>query len=418
MNALLLKEKLDYFVCGRKANTAAVTFSLLASCIGGTATIGMIGLASKCGWPAFWWLGSGSIGLLILGLFLAKKIRATRALTLSQIIEEHMGHRCQLFASLMIVLSNIAIVAAQFNALGLLLNSLFHLDFKFCIWTGAICVTGYTFVGGQRTVIHSDSWQLFIFASGFLLALGYLLYSYSFQAFLNFPPEIYNDQLSMEKMVYFLLVFGSSFIIGPMIVGRLLSAQNPMVAKKATLWASGGLAIMALVIVAIGISLTVCGLDPDAGDRQIFDRLLEVLPTWLSFYLSLGLLCAIISSADSCLLTAATIWSHDLQKNGTIFITRLVTLVISLCSVILVFSGKGILGLLLAASDIYVGGIIAPVMLVLLFNRKNQSFLLFLGMITGGSCGFISAYTGNFYWSFAGIGASFALALTSFYKIA
>ncbi|MBD5641641.1 MAG: hypothetical protein HDQ91_04405, partial [Desulfovibrio sp.] len=88
-----------YYVCGRQARAAPVGFSILASCIGGSATIGMTGLAWECGTPAFWWLGSGALGLAFLALFLAKKIRATNALTLPGVIACYLGPQCKALAA-------------------------------------------------------------------------------------------------------------------------------------------------------------------------------------------------------------------------------------------------------------------------------------------------------------------------------
>ena len=54
-----------FFVNDRSSGTWHTGFSLAASCIGGSATIGMAGLAWQVGTPAFWWLGSGACGLCL-----------------------------------------------------------------------------------------------------------------------------------------------------------------------------------------------------------------------------------------------------------------------------------------------------------------------------------------------------------------
>ena len=64
-----------FFVNSRASGPWQVGISIIASCVGGSATLGMAGLAWQAGTPAFWWLGGGACGLFVLTLFLAKKVR-------------------------------------------------------------------------------------------------------------------------------------------------------------------------------------------------------------------------------------------------------------------------------------------------------------------------------------------------------
>ena len=57
----------DFFVAGRKGSTPFITGSLLATIVGGSATVGMAGLGFTQGLTGSWWLLVGSIGLVILG---------------------------------------------------------------------------------------------------------------------------------------------------------------------------------------------------------------------------------------------------------------------------------------------------------------------------------------------------------------
>jgi len=65
----------DFFVAGRKGSSLLITGSLLATIVGGSATVGMAGLGFTQGLTGMWWLLVGSIGLIILGLFFADKVR-------------------------------------------------------------------------------------------------------------------------------------------------------------------------------------------------------------------------------------------------------------------------------------------------------------------------------------------------------
>ena len=45
-----------FFLNHRQSGTTEVSFSILASCVGGSATVGLCGLAFTAGFPANWWL--------------------------------------------------------------------------------------------------------------------------------------------------------------------------------------------------------------------------------------------------------------------------------------------------------------------------------------------------------------------------
>lgn len=408
----LNNQTLGFFLCNRKAGAGMAAFSIMASCIGGTATIAMLALSARAGWPAFWWLGSGSVGLAALGFFFAKKIRASRAATLPEIIDMALGAKCRLFASIVVLLSSLAIVAAQFNAIGVILSAFAGLDFGLCVILGSAAIWLYTCIGGQSAVMKSDIWQFILLAASLAVALVWLLRLPECAAALyRAPLEFANQELPLSRVIYFITVFGGSFTIGPMIFGRILSAKSPRAAKTGALIAAIGVAAMAALIAAMGIAMAGLPLASASPEQILLAVCNLAFPRWLVWFLIMGLIAAVVSSADSCLLTAAIICSHDLHFGGTVRATRLAMTIIAMASCCIVFGGRGILGLLLAASDIYTCGIVAPAIVLLICGKKLRP-ALFLGAMTGGGlCGLFAAISGNYFWSFAGLGVSTALAL-------
>lgn len=406
------RQTLAYFLCSRKANTCMVAFSILASCIGGTATLAMITLASAGGWPAFWWLGSGALGLGLLGLLLAKKIRATRAATLPEIAGLYLGPKSRQLAAIIVIASNIAIIAAQFNAIGVLLSMLAGFDFTISVITGSIIILAYTCIGGQKAVMKSDIWQFAVLAISLWLILIYLLARPECRAYIiHTPLEIANPIIPPIRILYFILVFGSSFLIGPMLFGRLLSARSQATAKTASFCAAFGMALMAALITLIGIGIAGLGLGENKPETLIPVALNLILPDWGLLIVILGLMAAVISSADSCLLSAAMVWSNDLHKNGDVKETRIAMALIALASCVFVFSGKSILDLLLAASDIYVAGMVAPLFICLVAHRRPLRAFGMSAICCGGFCGLLGAIYNSIGWSFAGLGFSFCITL-------
>ena len=107
------KEADDFFVAGRKGSSLFIVGSLLATIIGGSATVGMAGLGFQRGLTGAWWLLAGSVGLIILGAFFAGKIRQFALYTLPELIEKQYDRRMALASSVLIVIAWIAIIAAN-----------------------------------------------------------------------------------------------------------------------------------------------------------------------------------------------------------------------------------------------------------------------------------------------------------------
>jgi hypothetical protein len=117
-------DELSFFLNKRTGSAALVAFSIVASCVGASATMGMVGLAFTVGTPAFWWLGSGAAGLSVLTVLLARRVRSSRAYTLPEMLEAHLGSHVRRLASAIIVVAWTAILAAQFTALTQILAAL------------------------------------------------------------------------------------------------------------------------------------------------------------------------------------------------------------------------------------------------------------------------------------------------------
>ncbi len=400
-----------FFVNNRSGSPLMVAASIIASCIGASATVGMVGLAFSVGTPAFWWLGAGAVGLTALSLLLARRVRESGAYTMPQLAETFLGPAARPLLSIIIVIAWMAILAAQLTALAEVIRMLVP-------WPRLVCLgVGFSFVvlhslGGQAAVMRLDRFQTILLGGSLLILLGWLSghnptwpSTVSLQAVnADFPPE---------KLIYFLLVVGANYLVCPMLFGRLLSARDGKSARRAGLMAVGGIALCAVVIVAVGLACR--GLiPPDTPRDEVLTRALsEVLPLWMRLPLSLALLSAIVSSADSCLVTAATVLSHDLLKRDTPNAGRACVLVLGLAGTGLSLWGGGIIGLLLMAYDIYGCGVVGPVFVGLMLGkgRPLDSRFACAAVAAGGALGLASALSGRVECAYAGMALATLLAL-------
>lgn len=409
----------SFFVNDRQSTAMGVGTSIVASCVGGSATLGMAGLAWQVGTPAFWWLGSGAAGLVILSVFLARKVRETGARTMPEMITTYIGAPARPLTSVVIVLAWLSILAAQFSAMAAVIAPMAEVSQMTALIMGAALVVGYAAIGGQAAIIKSDFFQYGVLVLALLLALGMLLWQNpgglrgGVDALRSVPLEVVNADFSLSKLVYFMCILGGSYVVCPMLFGRLLSARDGQAAVRGGLGAVVGLVMTAALIVTLGLACR--GLVPagTAPEQVLSTVILQQFPSWMSAVILIGIFSAIISSADSCLLTAATVCSNDILRRGDTRTCRWCLLVIGLGGLALAAPGKGILALLLMANDIYVCGVVAPVFVGMLLHRYCffNKYVIALAIVCGGALGLTSALTDNTAFSYAGIATALGLSL-------
>jgi SSS family solute:Na+ symporter len=403
-----------FYVSNRQSGAFSVGISIMVSCVGASATIGTIGLAFIAGTPALWWLGAGAIGLVILSLFIARTVRKSGAYTLPHMVETFLGPSARQVIAVVIVVAWSSILAAQFSALISILTSLTGLAPLICLGIGFFLICTHA-IGGQAAVMRVDKFQLPIIVITLTVALIWLTGANpTWPASVDF--ELVNSHFPPKTLLYFLIIIGANYIVCPMLFGRLFSAKDERSAKLGGLIGAAGIMICCALIVAVGLACK--GFIPadTPQDAVLATALFEAMPHWLSIVLSLALISAIVSSADSCLVTAATVLSHDLLGKQEVSAGRWCIFALGLVGALVSIWGKGVIGFLLMAYDIFACGVVMPVFIgLLLRSRKIDPRWAKAAVAIGGTFGLTSAITGMPLFSYTGIAVSSLLMLCGTY---
>ncbi|MCL2123979.1 MAG: hypothetical protein FWH34_07785, partial [Desulfovibrionaceae bacterium] len=300
----------SFYVNNRESGAWGVGFSIFVSCVGASATIGVIGMAFAVGTPAFWWLGAGAAGLVLLSLALARKVRNSGAYTLPHMAETFLGPSTRPVISVIIVTAWLAILAAQFSALSRVLGTLTGLSPLPCLLIGLALICVHT-LGGQSSIMRIDRIQALIILSSLIALLAWLTQRNP-EWIGAARLEAVNTGFPPERLLYFLVIVGANYVVCPMLFGRVLSARNARNARLGGLIGAASIAICSVLIVAVGLACK--GLIPDQTpqDEVLTAALGAAVPRWMFLAVSMALVSAIVSSADSCLVTAASVLSFDL----------------------------------------------------------------------------------------------------------
>lgn len=407
----------SFFVADRGASFLFVAGSLFATIIGGSSTVGMAGLGYSIGLVGAWWLLVGALGLFSLALFLAEKVRGYALYTLPEILDNQYGPEAKLCASILIVIAWMGIIAGQIVAAGKILETILDFPPSFLMAITAFVFITYTILGGQYSVVRTDTIQsmIIIIAIVALIPLclckvggvGILREALGHEYF-SFPVS---SHFPWKTLFTYLFLVGSTYLVGPDIYSRIFCAKDKKIAKGATMTVALTLIPFAFLITIIGMSARV--LFPRISPEAAFPTMINSLfPIGLNGFIIAALLSAMMSSADTCLLTTSTIlsvdiikplYSLDMSERSLLLLSRLFIVLIGIFSLIIALTLKGVISSLLLGYTVYTSGLILPILLgfyrdTLKLTREGA----IAAIVAGGGLSLIGKLLG---WSFFGISA-------------
>jgi len=392
-----------FFVANRQGNTPLITGSLLATAIGGSATVGMAGLGFKQGLTGAWWLLVGSIGLLVLGFFFARKVRGAALYTLPELVGKQYGGVVGLAASILIVIAWIGVVAGQIVAAGKVLSILGMGSVTVWMLIFSLVVILYSVLGGQFSIIRTDFIQAVILFLGIFLASGLALSGIGGidglkaslpSGYFSFPVS---PVFSWKMLLSFLILVGATYVVGPDMYTRLFCAKDEGTARRSTFLTAALFIPLAFAVVFVGMSAKI--LYPQIPSEQAFPQVISgVFSPALSGLILAALIAALMSSAATCLLSQSVILTEDvfkrfrpsLDERRTVLLTRLSLVGFGLLALAVALVLKGVIASLLFAYTIFTCGLVVPVIAGFYQERLKVTWQGALAaMICGGAIGLI-----------------------------
>lgn len=386
----------DYSVAGKKQGGFSVIMTLLATVIGASTTIGITDTVYKIGFPGIWWLAFGALGLVFQAVFLSEKVRNINADTLPDLANKTVGKSAELIIAIIIVISWIGVIAGQFVAMNNLITFALGKNSKWIFAIVATIVIAYTMIGGQMSVVKTDKIQLFLIVFGIIGCMLYLYFSKSEnneQVFKNI--EFLNENYTCVNLFMQFFVIGGVYFLGPDIMSRNFICKDGKTAKKSAFIAGAVLLIFSILITFIGMWLRFNVAPEVLAGKSALMYAVSILPKPVAVLLIFGLLSAILSSTDTCLINASTIFAKDIIKKESVLAVRLTVLAIGTVSMLLAIIGRNdIMSLLTGAYSIYTPGVIFPLMIAILVWQKKdlRKGIWISAVIAGGIFGLAGSY--------------------------
>jgi SSS family solute:Na+ symporter len=373
----------DYFISGKQGNWLQVTGSLLATIMGGSAILGTIELSQRAGWAAIWFLGSASAGLFILAL-IAPRVSRYGHYTLPEMIGRFYGTRAEMVATILIPIAWLGVIAVQVIAGARIISSLGLTDYRQGAILCGLVFVFYTLLGGQKSVLKTDLIQAIIIIAGItLLFIMNLSAGRESEKIPISVPGILNENFSLADLFILLITYSVTFTVGPDIYSRIFCAKDEKTARISVI-------LVAVIVLPVAFMLTSLGINSSGGTGSAsvvplpgIDR----LSPWITGLMAVVLLSAIMSSADTTLLSTSTILTQLLVRNldakNSLKLTRIFIVLTGCISVFIAVMITSVLNAMLMALSFFSGAFILPVIAGISGWKVNRN-LATIAMITGG----------------------------------
>lgn len=320
----------DFFLAGRGLGAWVAAISASASSSSAWTLLGVSGAAYAWGLPALWLFPATVGGFLLNWSWVAPRLqrlaKKEEAITLSAVVAPaHIGAMRQLIlrvAACIIVFCFVFYIASQFEAAGKAFESVFGLSKQSSILIGAGIVLLYTLLGGFWAVSVTDSIQgglmvvaAIVLPAAALIAVGGLgPMTAGLGAIGNSGSPLGSDALASITGVFFVLgLFGIG--IGypgqPHVVNRFMALKDEPSLRQGRLIALAWAVIVYAGMLLLGLCARVLFADLGDAEQVLFKAAGDLLPPVVAGVMLAAVLSAIMSTADSQLLVAASAISYD-----------------------------------------------------------------------------------------------------------
>ncbi|MFC1785865.1 sodium:solute symporter [Candidatus Neomarinimicrobiota bacterium] len=338
------KSSSDYFTAGRSLPWFIAMLSIVATETSVLTFISIPGLAYRGDWQ-FLQLAMGYIaGRILVSIFLLPLYFKTGITSIYEVLGDRFGPKIQKLASSTFMITRVLADGIRFLAVAVIVQLITGWSLSFSIVIIGLITLIYTYSGGIRSVVWIDSFQFFLYLSGGIISIIFIL-SNTDASTINIIKEltdqnkfqIFNIDWQLLKNPF---AFISAFIGGAllsfashgadyMMVQRVLSTKNLSAARKAMVGSGVFVFIQFCVFLFAGslIFYYFGGMELE-NDREFPTFIAQYLPVGFKGLLLAGVLSSAMSTLSSSINSLAASTINDwVKKTKSLKLSRLVSLI-------------------------------------------------------------------------------------------
>lgn len=409
------KNMSDYFLGNRKLGAWVTSLSAEASDMSGWMLMGVPGFAYLAGLNAGWIAIGIAIGTWANWQFVAARLRrytelAGNSLTLPEFLQNRYhdtSNLLRIVPAIFILIFFILYTSSGFVAAGKLFETVFGMPFQYAIFLGAGSVVFYTLIGGFLAVSRTDFIQGVMMFFAILIVptcaamslggFGDTVSAISAYKESMLQPLTKPDGSTMGAIeLISLLAWGIGYFGQPHILVRFMAIKSTSELPQATRIAMTWVILSLAAAVAIGMVGTVYLTTPLEGTNAETVFLVmtnQLFPPIIAGLMLSAVLAAIMSTASSQLLVAASAFAQDFYKTllrkdadqaELVWISRASVLIIASIAVFLGFNPDSFILDMVAYAWAGFGAAFGPALLMSLFWKRTTRRGVIAGIIVGG----------------------------------
>lgn len=317
----------EYYVGSRSMGGFVLAMTTVATYVSASSFIGGPGAAYKfgLGWvllsmiqvPAIW------LTLGTLGKKFAMLARQTGSITINDLLFARYQNKVVVWlACISLLLAFFGMMVVQFIGAGRLLETTLGLPYEWSIGVFALVIGLYTFIGGFRAVVLTDTVQGLVMLIGTILLLGATLVAtggmdnamttlHAIDPRLLTPTGV-DDKLSATFMLSFWVLVCFGLIGLPHTVVRAMAYKDSRSLHRGILVGTVVMTVLVLGMHLAGVLARAVVPELDVPDKVIPTLMMTVLPPFVAGIFLAAPMAAIMSSIDSMLIQSSSTLIKDL----------------------------------------------------------------------------------------------------------
>lgn len=324
----------DYYVSGRNAPTILIVGSLVASYFSTVTFMGEVG-TSYDGYPIIMLTFSAFNACgYVLGAFLfGRYLRRSKALTLPEFFGQRFKSiKVRRTAAIITILGLGTYLVAVTQGASLLLSDILGVNFVTALVIIWITYTSFTFMGGAKGVIITDTVMFFFFALATFISVPFILKAAGgwpnaipSTAALSEKPNIFSWHgitgdaafmgTSLDAFLWAAIIglsWGVVIAISPWQASRYMMAKNEHVIIR-----TGIIATISILVIYLFLHITIATVNvvnPNINPSELVYiwSAQNIMPTWVGVIVISGIMAAALSSCSTFLQLIGNSVAHDL----------------------------------------------------------------------------------------------------------